>query len=124
MPRRSGPSPESLARMQHEILVWYRRSRRDLPWRQTRDPYAIWISEIMLQQTRVAVVIERYSAFLQRFPTVGSLAQAHEQDILALWSGLGYYRRARMLHKAAQTVVSDHRGVMPSTAESLRKLPG
>jgi len=110
--------------MRRELLDWYHRSKRDLPWRQTSAPYAIWISEIMLQQTRVAVVIERYTAFLQRFPTVDSLAQAHEQDVLALWSGLGYYRRARMLHKAAQVIVADHRGVMPSTAEALRKLPG
>lgn len=110
--------------MQHEILVWYRRSRRDLPWRQTSDPYAIWVSEIMLQQTRVAVVIERYTAFLQRFPTVQSLAEAEEQDVLALWSGLGYYRRARMLHKAAQSVVSEYRGAIPTTATSLRKLSG
>lgn len=110
--------------MRSDLLDWYHRSKRDLPWRQTTDPYPIWVSEIMLQQTRVAVVIERYTAFLQRFPTITSLAQAHEQDVLALWSGLGYYRRARMLHKAAQTLVADYQGVMPSTAEGLRKLPG
>ena len=110
--------------MRHELLVWYHGSKRDLPWRQTTDPYAIWVSEIMLQQTRVAVVIERYTAFLQRFPTIQSLAQADEQDVLALWSGLGYYRRARMLHKAARSIVSDHAGIMPTTAEGLRKLSG
>ena len=91
--------------MRHELLGWYDGNKRDLPWRHTQDPYAIWVSEIMLQQTRVAVVIERYTAFLERFPTVEALAKADEQDVLALWSGLGYYRRARMLHKAAQSVV-------------------
>ena len=110
--------------MQHEILGWYERNKRDLPWRHTNDPYAIWVSEIMLQQTRVAVVIERYTAFLERFPTVQVLAKANEQEVLALWSGLGYYRRARMLHKAAQTVVAQHAGKMPTTAGELRELPG
>ena len=88
------------------------------------DPYAIWVSEIMLQQTRVAVVIERWKAFLERFPTVEALAAADEQDVLALWSGLGYYRRARMLHKAAQTIVAEHAGKMPTTAAELRQPPG
>ena len=124
MPRRRLHSPETTARMRHELLGWYRSNKRDLPWRQTTDPYAIWVSEIMLQQTRVAVVIERYTAFLQRFPTIQSLAEADEQDVLALWSGLGYYRRARMLHKAARSVVSDHGGVMPNTADGLRQLAG
>ncbi|MGA2219774.1 MAG: A/G-specific adenine glycosylase, partial [Terracidiphilus sp.] len=100
------------------------RSRRDLPWLQTRDPYAIWVSEIMLQQTRVAVVVERYRAFLARFPTLRSLAEAPEQEVLALWSGLGYYRRARMLHKAAQDVATNHGGMMPTTSKELRLLPG
>jgi A/G-specific adenine glycosylase len=117
------PKPETVARMRCEVLEWYDRSRRDLPWRQTQDPYAIWVSEIMLQQTRVAVVMERYTAFLQRFPNVGALAAADEQDVLALWSGLGYYRRARMLHKAAQAVVAGG-GKMPETAAELRNLPG
>ncbi len=105
-------------------VVLGRPSSRDLPWRQTRDPYAIWVSEIMLQQTRAAVVVERYQAFLERFPTVFALAAAAEQDVLALWSGLGYYRRARMLHKAAQVVATVHGGVMPGTAEELLALPG
>jgi A/G-specific adenine glycosylase len=112
--------PELRAR----LLAWYRANRRDLPWRRTDDPYAIWVSEIMLQQTRVAVVIERYVAFLERFPTVQALAQATEEDVLALWSGLGYYRRARMLHKAAQFVVSDLKGKMPASSAELRGLPG
>jgi len=117
-------SAGQVTRMRTALLEWYERSRRDLPWRRSRDPYAIWVSEIMLQQTRVAVVVERYQAFMARFPTVAALAQASEQDVLALWSGLGYYRRARMLHKAAQVVVADRNGVMPETVAELRKLPG
>ncbi|HUA90982.1 MAG TPA: A/G-specific adenine glycosylase [Terracidiphilus sp.] len=115
---------EKLARLRRNLLGWYDQHRRDLPWRKSRDPYAIWVSEIMLQQTRVAVVVERYQAFLARFPTVVSLALAPEQDVLALWSGLGYYRRARMLHKAAQFVTEHHEGRLPSSAEALRLLPG
>ena len=124
MPSRRRPAPEKVASMRYSLLEWYSRCKRDLPWRQTANPYAIWVSEIMLQQTRVAAVIDRYTAFLQRFPTIHSLAISHEQDVLALWSGLGYYRRARMLHKAAQTIVSDYAGVMPTTADALRKLSG
>src|SRR5215475_8658514 len=92
------------------LLEWYESNRRDLPWRSSRDPYAIWVSEIMLQQTRVAVVEEFFPAFMKRFPTVEALAAAPEEAILAMWSGLGYYRRARMLHKAAQVVVSSGQG--------------
>src|ERR1035437_4858708 len=112
------------ARLRVQLLRWYAGNRRDLPWRRSRDPYAIWISEIMLQQTRVAVVVERYKAFLARFPTLASLALAAEQDVLALWSGLGYYRRARMLHKAAQFVAEHRQGILPTTAQELRALPG
>jgi A/G-specific adenine glycosylase len=107
-----------------QLLEWYAQNQRDLPWRQTPDPYAVWVSEIMLQQTRVAVVIERYQAFLQRFPTLVSLALAPEEEVLALWSGLGYYRRARMLHKAAQFVADSFQGNLPTTSEALRLLPG
>ncbi len=110
--------------MRSRLLAWYAQNKRDLPWRHARDPYAIWISEIMLQQTRVATVIDRYSAFLDRFPTVASLAQADEQDVLALWSGLGYYRRARMMRKAAQVVVELYRGILPANSADLRGLPG
>jgi A/G-specific adenine glycosylase len=116
--------PEALASLRKRLLAWYERHRRDLPWRRTKDPYAIWVSEIMLQQTRVAAVTERYAAFLQRFPTVTALASAAEEDVLALWSGLGYYRRARMLHKASKVVVSEYGAVMPATAAGLRALPG
>jgi len=110
--------------MRRQLLGWYDDSHRDLPWRRSRDPYAIWVSEIMLQQTRVAVVVERFKVFLERFPTLVELAQAPEQEVLALWSGLGYYRRARMLHKAAQFVAQYGGGVLPATATELRLLPG
>jgi A/G-specific adenine glycosylase len=106
------------------LLDWYELNRRDLPWRRNPDPYSIWVSEIMLQQTRVAVVVDHYRAFLQRFPTLASLALAREEDVLAEWSGLGYYRRARMLHKAAQFVVNQLNSNLPATAEELRALPG
>ena len=110
--------------MRRELLAWYDGNKRDLPWRHTQDPYAIWVSEIMLQQTRVAAVIEKFKAFLGRFPTVRSLARADEQEVLALWSGLGYYRRARMLHQGAKTVMADWGGEIPRTSEELRELPG
>ena len=106
------------------LLCWYRRHRRDLPWRGTRDPYRIWVSEIMLQQTRVATVIPYYEHFLKRFPSVESLAKAREQTLLERWSGLGYYRRARMMQAAARKVVSEHGGVFPKSFEELRALPG
>jgi A/G-specific adenine glycosylase len=115
---------EAVARMRRQLLAWYERSQRDLPWRRSHDPYAIWVSEIMLQQTRVAVVVERYQSFMTRFPTLISLALAPEQEVLALWSGLGYYRRARMLHKAAQFVAEHREGNLPSSSEELRHLPG
>jgi A/G-specific adenine glycosylase len=118
------PDPDQTSRLRVALLEWYDRNRRDLPWRRTRDPYAIWVSEIMLQQTRVAVVVERYLAFMGRFPTVFALARAAEHEVLALWSGLGYYRRARMLHKAAQLVAIERNGIMPGTAAELRTLPG
>jgi len=106
------------------LLSWYDLERRDLPWRQDHDPYRVWISEIMLQQTRVAAVIEHYHAFLKKFPTVKKLAAAREASVLAAWSGLGYYRRARMMHHAAKELVSKHDGKFPATAEGLRELPG
>jgi A/G-specific adenine glycosylase len=106
------------------LLAWYDLNQRNLPWRRTRDPYAIWVSEIMLQQTRVATVIQRFQDFLRNFPTVLSLANANEQDVLTQWSGLGYYRRARMLLEAAKVVAREHRGIMPRSAVALRGLPG
>jgi A/G-specific adenine glycosylase len=113
-----------ISRIRRRLLEWFERCQRDLPWRRNRDPYAIWVSEVMLQQTRVAVVVERYQAFMARFPTLLSLALADEEEVLALWSGLGYYRRARMLRKAAQFVVDRYQGNLPQTAEKLRLLPG
>ncbi|MEM1177656.1 MAG: A/G-specific adenine glycosylase [Acidobacteriota bacterium] len=105
------------------LLRWYRRHRRDLPWRRTRDPYAIWISEIMLQQTQVAKVVPYFERFMERFPTVDALAAAPIDDVLAVWTGLGYYRRARFLHRAATVLLDEGRG-MPKSAEELQKLPG
>jgi A/G-specific adenine glycosylase len=104
------------------LADWYARNRRDLPWRRDADPYRVWISEIMLQQTRVAAVIPYYERFLRRFPTVGHLARARESSVLAAWSGLGYYRRARMLHRAALEIA--RLGEFPRTLEGLRALPG
>lgn len=106
------------------LAVWYGRAARDLPWRRTRDPYRIWLSEVMLQQTRVDTVIPYYERFLARFPDAHALASAPLDDVLALWSGLGYYSRARALHRAAQQVVAEHGGRMPPTAEGLRALAG
>jgi A/G-specific adenine glycosylase len=104
------------------LLAWYDQNRRDLPWRKTRDPYRVWISEIMLQQTRVAAVLPRYEQFLCRFPSVKNLAAARESSVLAQWSGLGYYRRARNLHAAARLIAQGK--IFPQTAEAWRALPG
>ncbi len=98
--------------------------KRDLPWRDTNDAYCVWVSEIMLQQTRASVVADHYRVFIQRFPTVKALAEAHEQEVLARWSGLGYYNRARNLHKAAKFIVAELKGVLPKSAAELRRLPG
>ena len=106
------------------LLGWYDANARDLPWRKDRDPYRVWVSEIMLQQTRVAAAIEHYHEFLRRFPTVKKLAAAREASVLAAWSGLGYYRRARMLHAAAKVVARELRGKFPETVEGWRELPG
>ena len=106
------------------LMSWYRQHARELPWRGITDPYRTWVSEVMLQQTRVAAVVEHYHAFLRRFPTILALALATEDDVLAAWSGLGYYRRARMLHKAAKFITEERGGVLPSTAAELRTLPG
>jgi A/G-specific adenine glycosylase len=106
------------------LLAWYDAHARDLPWRRTRDPYAIWVSEVMLQQTRVETVIPYYERFLARFPSATALADAPLDDVLAHWSGLGYYRRARLLHQGAQTVAREHGGVVPRDAVERRALPG
>ncbi len=117
------PSPTPKLRRTVSALVrWYRAGHRDLPWRDTSDPYAIWLSEIMLQQTQVQKVLDYYVAFLVRFPTLESLASAGEADVLKAWEGLGYYRRARHLHAAAKAVAA--RGGWPTEAEGLEALPG
>ena len=107
------------------LVAWQKRhGRHDLPWQQTRDPYAVWLSEIMLQQTQVSAVIPYYQRFLQRFPNIAALAAAPADDVLALWSGLGYYSRARNLHRAAQNIVADHGGQFPQTLDAVMALPG
>jgi len=106
------------------LLAWYHKHKRDLPWRKTKDPYAIWVSEIMLQQTQVATVIDYYHRFLKRFPTIQNLAQAKEEEVLALWSGLGYYSRARNLQAAAKKIVQDHHGKFPENPKDILALPG
>jgi len=115
---------KDLGAFRRALLCWYDQYRRDLPWRETRDPYRIWLSEIMLQQTRVAAVLDHYRIFLERFPNVQTLAAASEDAVLAAWSGLGYYRRARMLHQCAKQLVLNYAGRFPQTAEDLQTLPG
>src|SRR6202034_2263084 len=117
-----GPDPNTVSLLHEALLAWYAGARRDLPWRRTRDPYAIWLSEVMLQQTRVETVIPYYERFLARWPTVGALAEAPVDEVLAAWSGLGYYRRARMLHAAAHAIRSQVE--FPPDAESLLRIKG
>jgi A/G-specific adenine glycosylase len=118
-------NPESLREaFRRDLPRWYRRHHRSLPWRTTRDPYRIWVSEIMLQQTRVETVLPYYARWLRAFPTIHALARAKSDRVLKLWEGLGYYSRARNLHRAAQTVVREYGGKLPRTAEGLRQLPG
>ena len=117
-------SPARLKKLRHAVLDWYDQNGRDLPWRRDADPYRVWVSEIMLQQTRVAAVLDHYARFLQRFPTMQSLAAAREASVLAVWSGLGYYHRARRVHQAAKVIVRDRNGIFPRTAEEWRTLPG
>jgi A/G-specific adenine glycosylase len=108
-----------------KIIVWQvREGRHGLPWQETRDPYRIWLSEIMLQQTQVATVIPYYDRFLRRFPDVAALAQADDDDVMQLWAGLGYYARARNLHRAARQIVEFHQGVFPAGFEAILALPG
>ena len=110
--------------LQRRLLAWYRRHRRDLPWRRTRDPYRIWVSEVMLQQTTVKAVVPYYESFLARFQGVAALAAAREDDVVAAWSGLGYYHRARNLHRGARHVVDQHAGLFPKTLEAALAIPG
>jgi A/G-specific adenine glycosylase len=113
-----------LSEFRKQLLGWFRQFQRDLPWRHTKDPYRIWLSEIMLQQTRVAAVIPYYERFLERFPDVRALAEAPQEEVLRLWSGLGYYSRGRNLHRAAQQIVARHDGVFPQTEPEVLALPG
>jgi A/G-specific adenine glycosylase len=119
-----GPRAAEIRSFQRALLAWFDSNARDLPWRRSADPYRIWISEIMLQQTRVTAVLGYYARFLNLFPSVNALAAAKEPDVLAAWSGLGYYRRAKLMHQAAKVVVQDHQGRLPGAAQELRKLPG
>jgi A/G-specific adenine glycosylase len=110
--------------LRRKLLAWYSKHARELPWRKSRDPYRVWISEVMLQQTQVATVERYFLRFAQAFPNVAALAAADEQEVLRLWEGMGYYRRARQMHAAAQKVVAEHRGHFPQTVDGLRELPG
>lgn len=116
--------PPTLQRLRQSLLAWYQQQGRILPWRQTRDPYAIWVSEIMLQQTQVKTVLPYYQRWLQLFPDVFALAEADQQQVLKAWQGLGYYSRARNLHRAAQKIVQEHQGQFPEQLDAVLKLPG
>ncbi len=117
-------SKAKIARLQTELLDWYQKTCRDLPWRTTKDPYCIWVSEVMLQQTQVKTVIPYYRNFIRLFPTVHNLAASDLQAVLKAWEGMGYYARARNLHKAAHMVVTTYQGKLPDTHQEIRKLPG
>jgi len=117
-------SRSSPAQFRRSLLQWYDANKRDLPWRKNTNPYYVWLSEIMLQQTRVAAVMDHYRRFMARFPTVEKLANAREASVLAAWSGLGYYRRARMLYAAARKIVREHESIFPQTSAELLALPG
>ncbi len=117
-------SPSALRRLRRALLAWYDEHRRELPWRRDTDPYRVWVSEIMLQQTRVAAVMDHYARFLKKFSTVQTLADAREPSVLAVWSGLGYYHRARRMHQAAKLIARDRKGIFPRAAAEWRELPG
>jgi len=116
--------PANALRFKRALLKWYRRNGRDLPWRATRDPYRVAVSEFMLQQTQVTRVLEYYPRFLRRFPTLAALARARPAAVREAWDGLGYYRRAEHLHRLARTVVRDHAGAIPDDPGALEALPG
>jgi A/G-specific adenine glycosylase len=119
------PTADWLRRFRRGLKTWYRRHARDLPWRHHGgDAYPVWVSEIMLQQTQVATVRPYFARFLAAFPTIKDLARAEEQQVLRLWEGLGYYRRARQLHQAAQVIMAEHGGKFPHDRQAVRRLPG
>ncbi len=118
------PNPAWRRAFRQRLSAWFVRSARDLPWRRTRDPYCVWLSEIMLQQTQVATVKPYFERFVQALPTIEALAAADEQQVLRLWEGLGYYRRARQLHQAARVIVAEHGGKFPRDREAVRRLRG
>ncbi len=120
----STPRTERRRRFRTKLVRWFRRHGRDLPWRRTRDPYRVLVSEVMLQQTQVARVVDYYARFLGQFPTLEALAAAPPTAVREAWSGLGYYRRAANLHRLAQVVVADHGGTIPADPDALRRLPG
>ena len=121
----SPPStPRNAAAFRRRLLAWYRRAARDLPWRRTRDPYRVLVSEFMLQQTQVARVLEFYPRFLRRYPSLGALARARPSQVRESWEGLGYYRRAANLHRLAREVTREHAGTLPSEPAALERLPG
>jgi len=122
--RHSPLATRSLAPFQRALLAWFRAHRRDLPWRRSRNPYRIWVAEVMLQQTRIAAVLPYYHRFLKRFPSVETLARAPQEEVLRQWSGLGYYSRARNLHGAAKRIVTVHSAKFPGALEAALALPG
>lgn len=118
------PGTALAGRFQNQLIDWYHTEFRDLPWRRTKNAYAIWVSEIMLQQTQVKTVIPYYERFLQRFPALKDLAQSDLSDLLKIWEGLGYYARARNMRKAAQVILKHHKGIFPNTLKAVKALPG
>jgi A/G-specific adenine glycosylase len=124
MPNRAAAAAHELPPVRRRLLAWFSSAKRDLPWRRTRDPYRIWLSEIMLQQTRVAAVVPYYERFLDRFPTVHALARARSDTVLRHWAGLGYYSRARNLHRAAKDIVARHESEFPRSLDAALALPG
>ena len=107
------------------LITWHAKSgRHHLPWQQSKDPYSVWVSEIMLQQTQVATVINYYHRFMKKFPTIKALANADEEEVMQLWSGLGYYRRARFLHEGARMIMEEMEGIFPSDFDMMMKIPG
>ena len=119
-----GTHPPENSKLRRNLLAWYDRNRRNLPWRKSQDPYQIWVSEVMLQQTRVDTVLPYYERFMRRFPTASALAAAEEDEVMSLWSGLGYYRRARLLHRGVKEVAAQYGGEVPADATARRALPG